>query len=164
MERPELELARRRNAERWAERDRRRREHYDWIERNHRPAEERFAALTRGWREQIATLGETDSGEIALETLPARERFAALTRGWREEFAALGENDSGEIALETPRDFAAAARLAAETFNLPGAATWAAENEGAWTDATATAASEVPPNLATEDTEAWFNSGMARWN
>ena len=67
---------------------------------------------------------------------------------------------------ETPRDrtFAAAARLAAETFNLPGAATWAAENEGAWTDATATAESEVPPNLATEDTAAWINSGMARWN
>ena len=55
-----------------------------------------------------------------------------------------------------------AARFVAES--LPGAETWAAENEGAWTDVTATAASEVPPNLAIEDTEAWFNSGMARWN
>jgi hypothetical protein len=55
-----------------------------------------------------------------------------------------------------------AARFVAES--LPGAETWAAENEGAWTDVTATAASEVPPNLAIEDTEAWFNSGMDRWN
>jgi len=58
----------------------------------------------------------------------------------------------------------AAAEAAAEAATSFDGGAWAAENEGAWTDATATAASGVPPNLAIEDTEAWINSGMARWN
>ena len=99
---------------------------------------------------------------VRASTSATRTSPTFATRGAREELAALAERAAERAAQVEARR---RPQLEAERPSwTPGAATWAAENEGAWTDTTATAASEVPPNLALEDTVAWINGGMARWN
>ena len=106
-------------------------------------------ALRIGLREALGESPRSWGSFVSPDALKALERGGGGRHG--VECAGRGQAmDAMDAAAEAATSFDGGA--------------WAAENEGAWTDATATAASEVPPNLATEDTEAWFNSGMARWN
>jgi len=147
--------------------------YYPELERRERIAMRRAEQESPEGRERVRARAEAQRAERR----ERRER-TARARADREWFARAAESD---LVAQTARLRASAERVmgmwdsaaeramgamdaAAEAATSFDGGAWAAENGGAWTDATATAASGVPPDLAIEDTEAWINSGMARWN